>query len=76
MAECSGCAPGKCPKPDAPEWCNSTPFDPEGIVSSLNAIVTTVNPPPPFMSVFVILFSLDVTKHMAVLEYLAVSRAH
>lgn len=42
MPECSGCSPGKCPKASAPEWCNSTPFDPEGLVSSLNAIVTTV----------------------------------
>mmetsp|Transcript_29659 Transcript_29659/g.88748 ORF Transcript_29659/g.88748 Transcript_29659/m.88748 type:complete len:726 (-) Transcript_29659:538-2715(-) len=42
MPECSGCSPGKCPKEGAPQWCNSTPFDPEGLVSSLNAIVTTV----------------------------------
>ena len=41
----SGCAPGKCAMPDGtqpPVWCGSTAFDPEGLVSSLNAILTTV----------------------------------
>lgn len=42
MPECSSCSPGKCPHPGAPDWCSQAPFDPEGLVSSLNAIVTTV----------------------------------
>ena len=27
---------------EVPEWCDNAPFDPEGWVSSLNAIITTV----------------------------------
>lgn len=43
MPECSTCSPGLCTAPDtAPAWCFTGPFDPEGIVSSFNAIITTV----------------------------------
>jgi hypothetical protein len=43
LPECSTCSPGKCrPPEDAPAWCLHGPFDPEGLVSSLNAIITTV----------------------------------
>ena len=43
LPECSTCSPGKCvPPADAPAWCLQGPFDPEGLVSSLNAIITTV----------------------------------
>eukprot|EP00041_Stephanoeca_diplocostata_P032317 m.1032949 g.1032949 ORF g.1032949 m.1032949 type:complete len:1186 (+) comp24129_c0_seq8:123-3680(+) len=45
MRACSGCYPGKCALPDGvtpPAWCSEAPFDPEGLVSSLNAIITTV----------------------------------
>ena len=43
LPECSTCSPGKCvPPPDAPLWCMEGPFDPEGLVSSLNAILATV----------------------------------
>lgn len=43
LPECSTCSPGLCTPPDnAPEWCFTGPFDPEGIVSSFNAIITTV----------------------------------
>jgi predicted acyltransferase len=43
--ECSGCSPGKCALPNGtvqPAWCLKAPFDPEGSVSSLNAILSTV----------------------------------
>eukprot|EP00043_Microstomoeca_roanoka_P017928 m.188833 g.188833 ORF g.188833 m.188833 type:complete len:1127 (-) comp16734_c1_seq1:3793-7173(-) len=43
LPECSTCSPGKCVPPEnAPAWCLEGPFDPEGIVSSLNAIITTI----------------------------------
>ena len=43
LPQCSTCSPGKCrPPEDAPAWCLHGPFDPEGLVSSLNAIITTV----------------------------------
>ncbi|EGD78011.1 hypothetical protein PTSG_09649 [Salpingoeca rosetta] len=43
LPECSTCSPGKCvPPEDAPAWCLHGPFDPEGLVSSLNAIIATV----------------------------------
>eukprot|EP01147_Barroeca_monosierra_P004204 gene4204-6550_t len=43
LPDCSTCSPGKCvPPEDAPAWCLNAPFDPEGLVSSLNAIVTTI----------------------------------
>eukprot|EP00039_Didymoeca_costata_P008632 m.114452 g.114452 ORF g.114452 m.114452 type:complete len:1152 (-) comp14167_c0_seq1:6-3461(-) len=42
LPECSSCSPGKCRKDDRPEWCDKAPFDPEGLVSSLNAILTTI----------------------------------
>ena len=37
--ECSACAPGWCPRPDAPAWCGRA-FDPEGPVSSLAVVLT------------------------------------
>jgi hypothetical protein len=47
--ECSSCAPGRCAPPDdAPSWCGydsldgGHPFDPEGLVSSLTAVVAAV----------------------------------
>src|SRR4051794_236365 len=43
LPECSSCSPGKCVPPlNAPAWCSQGPFDPEGLVSSLTAIVATV----------------------------------
>ena len=43
LPECSSCSPGLCTAPDnAPVWCFTGPFDPEGLVSSLNAILSTV----------------------------------
>ncbi|EDQ89607.1 uncharacterized protein MONBRDRAFT_25125 [Monosiga brevicollis MX1] len=43
LPECSSCSPGLCVAPaDAPAWCLHGPFDPEGLVSSLTAIVTTI----------------------------------
>eukprot|EP00049_Salpingoeca_infusionum_P001077 m.44964 g.44964 ORF g.44964 m.44964 type:complete len:1294 (+) comp10858_c0_seq5:36-3917(+) len=43
MPNCSSCSPGKCTPPqNAPAWCMQAPFDPEGLISSLNAIVTTI----------------------------------
>lgn len=48
-SECSTCSPGRCTPPnDAPEWCGydslkgGHPFDPEGIVSSLTAVVASL----------------------------------
>eukprot|EP00455_Lapot_gusevi_P053267 TRINITY_DN8274_c0_g1_i1.p1 TRINITY_DN8274_c0_g1~~TRINITY_DN8274_c0_g1_i1.p1 ORF type:complete len:256 (+),score=75.23 TRINITY_DN8274_c0_g1_i1:79-846(+) len=38
--ECSSCSPRQCPKLDAPAWCTSS-FDPEGILSSLCAVLST-----------------------------------
>ena len=47
--QCSTCSPGRCAPPDdAPSWCgyNSLdgghPFDPEGLVSSLTAVVAAI----------------------------------
>ena len=43
LPECSSCSPGRCIPPlDAPLWCFEGPFDPEGLVSSLTAVVTTM----------------------------------
>jgi predicted acyltransferase len=48
-SDCSTCSPGRCaPPPDAPEWCGyddvkgGAPFDPEGLVSSLTAVVAAL----------------------------------
>ena len=44
LPACSGCSPGRCVLPNntAPsEWCDSVPFDPEGLVSSLTATANT-----------------------------------
>ncbi|CAM9203604.1 unnamed protein product [Ectocarpus fasciculatus] len=47
--DCSTCYPGRCAPPeDAPEWCGydsltgGAPFDPEGLVSSLTAVVASL----------------------------------
>lgn len=47
--DCSTCSPGRCvPPEDAPSWCGydsldgGHPFDPEGLVSSLTAVVAAI----------------------------------
>lgn len=45
LPECSGCSPGKCRmagNQTTPVWCTAGPFDPEGLVSTLNAVITTI----------------------------------
>ena len=43
LPQCSGCSPWKCPLPQnvtEPAWCHSR-LDPEGVLSSLNTVLTT-----------------------------------
>eukprot|EP01084_Bolivina_argentea_P008083 15120_1 len=42
MRDCSSCYPGKCPKENREPWCDETPFEPYGIISTTNAIVMTI----------------------------------
>ncbi len=40
LPACSSCAPGSCPRPDAPSWCGAFMYDPEGFLATIPTVMS------------------------------------